>query len=281
MKKNQDIKSDDAVVGIFTAVLIIALIVVVLGVVNTIYIPQWMKSAEFQHMNQVSNQFAQMKSALDVQSITNGSSAIGSVVAMGTLEIPFFSVHQSFDELSILSNSCTLSITNKYGSDLLYSTDSIKFTSHNTNFVDQSYIYEAGALILNQVDKNVLSARPSILMTDYGKNLTISFINITAGTGANNFVSGRGTYTIYTQIIHNNQQYTVLHNVTNITIQTNYPDAWRDAFNVSLLHSGIEHQINKTSNNIIVRLIDDDADYYNVFIRETKITADLAFGLVE
>ena len=78
-------------------------------------------------------------------------------------------------------------------SDLLYSTDSIKFTSHNTNFVDQSYIYEAGALILNQADESVLLARPSILVTEYGKNLTISFINISVGTGANNFVSGRGT----------------------------------------------------------------------------------------
>ena len=76
MKKQHDIKNDDAVVGIFTVVLIISLIVVVLGIVNTVYVPQWMKSAEFQHMNQVSNQFAQLKYALDIQSITNGSSAI-------------------------------------------------------------------------------------------------------------------------------------------------------------------------------------------------------------
>lgn len=281
MKKQHDINNDHAVVGIFTVVLVISLIVVIIGVVNSIYIPQWMKTAEFQHMNEVSNQFAQMKSALDIQSITNSSSAVSSIVTMGTTEIPFFGVHQSFDELSIPSDSCTFLITNDSGPDLMYSSDSIMFTSHNTNFVDQSYIYEAGALILNQVDNNVLLGRPSILVTEYGKNLTISFINVSAGTGANNFASGRGTYVIYTQIIQNNQQYILMQNVTNITIETNYPDAWYNAFNVTLLHSGIENQITKTTQSISVDFIDLDGDYYNVFIREIKITADLAFGMLQ
>jgi hypothetical protein len=281
MKKYHEVKTDDAVVGVFTAALVISLIVVVLGIVNTVYVPQWMKTAEFQHMNEVSNQFAELKHTLDLQSITNGSSSMGSLVTMGTIEIPFFSVHQSFDELSIPSDTCTFLITNDSGPDLLYSTHSIKFTSHNTNFVDQSYIYETGALILNQVDDCVLIGRPSILVTDYGKNLTISFINVSVGTGANNFASGRGTYVIYTQIIQNNQQYTMIHNVTNITIKTNYPNAWCDAFNLTLLHSGIENQITKTTQSIIVNFIDADGDYYNIFIREIKITADLAFGITE
>lgn len=280
MKKQHSNNTDHAVVGIFTTVLIISLIVIILGVINTVYVPQWMKTAEFQHMNEVSNQFAELKHTLDIQSITNGSSAMGSLVTMGTLEIPLFSVHQSFDQLSIPSNTCTFLMTNNSGYDLSFTTDSITFTSHNTNFVDQSYIYEAGALILNQVDNSVLLGRPSILVTAYGKNLTISFMNVSVGTGANNFASGRGTYVIYTQIVQNNQQYTLIHNVTNIAIQTNYPDAWYDAFNMTLLHSGIENKIAKTPQSISVNFIDENEDYYNVFIREIKITADLAFGMI-
>jgi hypothetical protein len=115
----------------------------------------------------------------------------------------------------------------------------------------------------------------------YGKNLSITIINITAGTGSNNFVSGRGTFPIYTQVIQNTLQYTVMHNVTNITIQTNYPDAWYQAFNVSLVYSGITHTIIKTTNGIFVNLTDTKGDYYNIFMRETKISADLAFGVIE
>ena len=281
MKKQHDTKNDNAVVGIFTVVLIISLIIGVMAVINTVYVPQWMKQAEFRHMNQVSNQFSQLKYALDIQSITNGSSAIGSPVTMGTIEIPFLGVHQSFDELSIPSKSCTLTITRKTGSHSAYTTDSIKFISHNTNFIDQSYIYEAGTLILNQAEENVLLARPSILVTEYGKNLSITFINITAGTGSNNFASGRGTFPIYTQITQNNLQYTVIHNVTTITISTNYPDAWYQAYNFSLLYSGINHTIIETTNGITVNLIDTKGDYYNIFMRETKISADIAFGVIE
>jgi succinate dehydrogenase hydrophobic anchor subunit len=273
-------KSDNAVVGIFTVVLIISLIIGVVAVVNTVYVPQWMKQAEFQHMNQVSNQFAQLKYALDIQSITNGSSAIGSLVTMGTIEIPFLGVHQSFDELSIPSKSCILSIANQTGFYSSYTTDSIKFTSHNTNFVDQSYIYEAGTLILDQAEESVLLARPSILATQYGENLSITFINTTAGTGSNNFASGRGTFPIYSQIIQNNKQYTVIHNVTNITIQTDYSNAWYQVFNASLLYSGINHTIIETVNGIIVDFTETGREY-NILIREIKISIDLAFGLIE
>lgn len=281
MKKHYKTKSDDAVVGIYTAVLIIALIVVIVTMIQTVYIPQWMKSAEYKHMNEVSNQFAQMKCAIDLQSITNGSTVIGNLINMGNIEIPFLGVHESYDELSIASDTCKFMISNKSGFNCFYSTDAIKFTSHNTNFVDQSYIYEAGALILNQADESVLIARPSILVTDYEKNLTITFINVSSGTGANNLASGHGTYLIYTHIIQNNQQYTIINNVTKITIQTNYPDAWRNGFTVSLLYSGFENQINRTTEGIIINFIDSNEDYYNVSIKEIKINADLAFGVVE
>jgi hypothetical protein len=280
MKKQHHIKTDNAVVGIFTVVLIISLIIGIMAVINTVYIPQWMKQAEFQHMNQVSNQFAQLKYALDIQSITNGSSVIGSLVTMGTIEIPFLGLHQSFDELSIPSKSCTLSIMNKTDSYSSYTTDSIMFISHNTNFVDQSYIYESGILILDQAGQNVLLARPSILVTEYGKNLSITFINTTAGTSSNTFASGRGTFPIYTQIIQNNQQYIVIQNVTNITVQTRYPDAWSQAFNESLLYSGINHTIIETTNGIKVNFTATERNY-NIFIKEIKISVDLAFGVVE
>lgn len=280
MKKQDYIKTDNAIVGIVTVVLIISLIMGVMAIINTVYVPQWMKQAEFRHMNQVSNQFSQLKYALDIQSITNGSSAIGSLVTMGTTEIPFLRLHQSFDELSIPSKSCTLSITNKTGSHLSYTTDSIIFISHNTNFIDQSYIYEAGILILDQAEQNVLLARPSILVTKYGENLSITFINTTAGTGSNNFASGRGTFSIYTQVIQNNQQYAVIHSVKNISVQTSYPGAWHQAFNVSLSYSGINHTIIETANGIIVNFTDAQRDY-NIFIREIKISVDLAFGVVE
>jgi hypothetical protein len=280
MKKQIIVKTESAVVGVFTVVLVISLILGVMTVINAIYVPHWLKEAEFGHNELVSNQFAQLKYALDIQSITNGSSVIDSPITLGTREIPFIYMHQTFDELSIPSKSCTLIIDSKTGSHSSYVTDSIKYSSHNTNYVDQSYIYEAGTLILNQYNESVMLARPSILVTEYSKNITITFINIT-GIGVNIFSGGRGTFPIYTQVIQNNQQFKVIHNVTNITIQTNYPTAWNQAFNISLLYSGINHEINQTNNRVTVHFIDSKGYYYNIFLKEIKVSADIAFGVIE
>jgi len=280
MKKHTIIKNDQAIVGIFTAVLIISLIIGAMAIINAIYVPHWSKETEFNHLEQVSNQFAQLKYALDVQSLINGSSVIDSPITLGTREIPFINIRQTFDELSIPSKSCTLIIESKTSPLSVYTTDSIKFASHNTNYVDQSYIYEVGALILSQYDTSVLLARPSILVTQYDKNITITFINIT-GRGVNAFVGGRGTYPIYTQVIQNNQQLKVIHNATNITVQTNYPTAWYHALNISLLYSGIKYDIDQMVNGVTVHLIDTKGYYYNIFLKEVKITAEIAFGAIE
>jgi hypothetical protein len=268
-------------VGIFTVALVISLIVVVIGIVKTVYVPQWMKTAEFEHMSQVSNQFAQLKYTMDIQSLTNGSSVVSSFVTLGTVEIPFLGTHQSFDELKIPLNSCIFSVKNRFGSTTVYSSASVKFVSHNTNFVDQSYIIEGGTLILGQAEKSILLARPSILVTEYGKNITITFQNISLGSGANNFASGLGTYPVYTQVTKNSQQYSVMHNVSNITVQTDYPDAWRQVFNITFMYSGISYTIVDTAHSVTVNLIDPNNDYFNVFIRQVKISTNLAFGVVE
>lgn len=281
MKRHHIKKNDEAVVGIITVVLVISLIVIVIGIVKTVYFPEWIKSAEFQHMNQVSNQFAQLKYALDIQAITNGSCVVNSLVTLGTAEIPILGVHESFDELSILPDSCTLVIQNKYGLLASYTTDSIKFAAHNTNYIDQSFIYEGGTLILSQADRNVMVARPSMLVTQYGKNITISFINVSLGAGATHFAGGRGTYPIYTQILKNSQQYDVIHNVTTLTVQTTYPAAWYEAFNASLLYAGISYSISTSTNSVTLSLLDPYENYFNVLIREVKISADLAFGVVQ
>jgi hypothetical protein len=63
--------SDDAVVGIVVTVLLIGLILAVIIMVNTIYVPQWLENSEASHMGEVTNQFTQLKYALDCDNNTN------------------------------------------------------------------------------------------------------------------------------------------------------------------------------------------------------------------
>ena len=54
-------KMDGAVVGIIATFLITGLIVIVISLIQTVYIPKWMEQTEADHMEVVSDQFSQLK----------------------------------------------------------------------------------------------------------------------------------------------------------------------------------------------------------------------------
>ena len=284
MKMKKIRNSDEAVVGIVVTVLLIGLILAVMVMMNTVYVPQWTEGSEAAHMEEVSNQFTQLKYALDIQSIANDSTAISTSIVLGSKEIPFFNSGRTFGSLEIVDDNCNIIIKrNGTSTSRSYSSDSIKYSSGNSYFVNQQYIYEAGALILSQDTSSMLYGKPSFFVTKWGENMSFTIVNIT-GTSGKTFVSGYGTYPIYTELINPENQYTVLHNVTNITIVTEYPNAWKSVFNDSLIsysYHGINFSINDSySDRIIVEFIDDEGDYFNLFVREVDISAQIAFGLV-
>ena len=287
MKKFRN--SDDAVVGIVVTVLLIGLVLAVMVMIRTVYLPQWSEDKEAVHMEEISNQFARLKYALDIQSVVNHSTAISTSVTLGSKEIPFFNFGRSFDSLEITEDSCKI-IINSTTDSSTYITDTIKFSSGNSYFVDQSYIYEAGALILSQYPTNVLLGKPSFFVTTYGKNLTFTITNL-SGIAGNAYVSGYGIYPIYTELVTPNNQYSEINNVTNITIITNFTNAWYTAINSSLLNSGfvfggdgvseIGYNLISATDRIILEFIDSNGEYVNLFLRVVNISAQLAFGLIE
>ena len=60
--------SNEGVVGIVVAVLLIGLLVSVVSLIQYQYVPKWMEEKEAEHMNDVLNQFSQLKFAIDSQS---------------------------------------------------------------------------------------------------------------------------------------------------------------------------------------------------------------------
>jgi len=273
--------SDDGVVGIVVTVLLIGLIIAVTVMLNTVYVPQWLESSEASHMEEVSNQFTQLKYALDIQSIANDSTAISTSITMGTKEIPFFNQGRTFDFLEITEDEFNISIDrNASSTTYSYSSDSIKYSSGNSFFVDQSFIFQGGALILHQDESSVLYGKPSFFVTEYGRNLTFSIVKINA-VSSKSFASGYGIYPIYTESINPSFQYTEINNVTNINFTTDYPNAWRIALNNTLRYSGMDHNLNVSNDGLNVEFEDDTGRFYTLFIREVEISTQIGFGIAE
>lgn len=268
--KNQD----NAVVGVVTVVLTMGLIMAVTVVIKTVYLPQWLEQTEATHMEEVSNQFAQLKYALDIQSVVEQKTAISSSITLGSKEIPIFGSGRTFGSLEILSDSFNLIITNDTDT-LNFSLGTIKYSSGNTYFVDQSYIYEAGALILSQSTASILNGKPFLSVSNF-TNVSFTIVNI-LGVDGKKSASGYGTYAVYTEFL-NSESYEVI-NVTNINITTNYPNAWRTVFNSSTLkYSGLTYVIKDTDNGVTVEF---EGVLGNLFLKVIDISAQLAPGWIE
>lgn len=278
------LKNDNGVVGVVVTVLIIGLILAVITMIQTVYMPQWIEEKEADHMDEVANGFAHLKYALDIQSLVNDSTTISTFIPLGSKEIPIFNMGRSFDQLYIDDSSFRIIIeTNNTQPTTTYTSDSIIFSSQNSYFVNQEYIYEGGAMILNQDPSSVLYGKPSIIVTSYNYSLNITIINISGVTG-NDAVSGYGIYPVYTEIQSNTiGSYNLFENVTNITISTSYPNAWHSAFNSTLRLMWSNYTIDVFDDRIVIRFVDDEDNYIinRVNIREVDVKAQIAFGLTD
>jgi len=269
MRANQIRCSDKAVAGIITAILLVGLIVIVISLIQTTYVPKWMRTIEAEHMGDVADQFSSLKSAIDIQAATGQKTPMSTSITLGNKEIPYFSASRAFGSLLILSDGCTVTITNNSNSSS-YSLGIIKYSSRNVYYLDQSYIYEAGSVILNQSEGNVMSIKPfSAIKNVNVVNITFDIANIT-GVGGSTSAGGYGTNPIRTEFVSSHA--VVINNVKNITITTNYPNAWHQAFKSTLqsvnITYGTNFSVTDTAGEVTIK-----------FLGATKV--NLALNVIE
>jgi len=105
-KKNINVlrNTDEATVGIIIAVLMVGLILLVVSLVQTFYVPRWMEQREAEHMDEVLNQFSFLKFAIDMQILTEQDTPVSTPINLGNKKLPFLESSGSFGFLGISSN---------------------------------------------------------------------------------------------------------------------------------------------------------------------------------
>ena len=105
MLKRKLKNSDEGVVGIVVAVLLIGLLFSVVSLVQTVYVPKWMEQKESEHMDEVAVQFSQLKYAIDTHSATEQiNNPISAAITLGSRELPYLMSTRAFGHLEILEN---------------------------------------------------------------------------------------------------------------------------------------------------------------------------------
>jgi len=291
MKQQQNIwENEQAAVGIVVTVLLIGLAVSVSVMIQNVYVPQWLEEQEAAHMDEVANQFAELKNTIDMQAMFERATALSSWITLGSRELPIFGIGRTFGTVSILQNNMNIT----FESDLIdsapleYELGTIEYQSGNTYFVDQTYIYESGALILAQQSANMLIGQPSLLVTTYGQNLTFTVIDINGSVGKRT-AAGYGVAPVLTEFKNGiaDIEQTIIVEATNITINTVYPNSWAIALNSTLsrVDSGFntsEYTITKTDDQVVLRFVETPLqDYPTIDVRRVRIYSQVSPGWID
>lgn len=266
--------SDEGVVGIVVTVLIIGLFISVLSIIQIGYMPQWQEQREADHMHDVAYQFSQLKYTIDVLSAIGQKNAISTYINLGMPDYPIFGSGRTYDSLDVLPDNCTITLSNNTDS-YSFSIGTIKYSSKNSRFIDQSYIYEAGSLILSQSKSSILIGKPYLSVSNY-TNISLTFVNI-SGLDGKKSAGGYGTYSVYME--YSTSSNYLIENVSSIDISTNYKTAWRIFFNSTILrYSGLTYTINDISEGISV---DFTGNLGNFNIKVIEVYTQIAPGWIE
>ncbi len=228
--------SDNAVVGIIVAILLIGLLLAVLTILQTVFVPNWMENIEADHMDVISGQFDQLKFAIDIQSVLNITDVPVSVpITLGSTNLPILNSARAYGLIQIIENEISVDIVNE--TDVYpepFYLGVIKYSSSNTYYLNQDYIYESGSLIKNQHEGNIMYVNP--IFTPMTHNSTTTYLNFTlidiTGVGNKLAASGFGNFPI--QVEFSESVDYIFENVSFINITSPNFESWRTFINSTL-----------------------------------------------
>jgi len=247
LSKRHFLKRDrDGVASTVGTIMALLVFMTFLSMFTNSYIPVWMQDNERAHMNQVINQFADLKGKIDSLIVTaqvTGSTTIRmySPITLGAQGIPVFA--------SPTAGLLTYSPQGKGDSGIHvrfnYSLEGAKTSvsesgggmvelyAPNRYYVQQWVGYENGAMIVKQQDGQVLRAWPSIEVEKIVSSITSINIKFTQidFIGTNASVGGTGTVGLNLNLVYiDSQEYAVGYGTdkyVNITFTTRYWTAWQ------------------------------------------------------
>ena len=285
-KKFLNLKNNNqGVASVVVAVLLIGLLFTFLSYIQMNQIPDWTEEREAEHMNEVADQFTQLKFAVDMLSTVDVSgNKITTDITLGTKEIPlpFLQSGKSYGYLKSLEDSCRINITDQTPNLYSYFLESIQYSSRNTEYVNMDYIYEAGGVIINQKTGNIMYIAP-YFSVDYSSSVAITFdaVNFSDNTG-NKHTTGHGNSPILLEYIGKNVS--TINNVDILDIATGYTKAWHNFLNTTLSYAGLtygsanDYIITENDNEISVDF--DDALIVNLNIRIIEIDFQIGPGWI-
>ncbi len=255
MKSIHFIRNNHALAGVIEALLLVALVAIILSTIQLVYVPVIMEQKETEHMKTVENQVAHLKSVIETQAImgvAGGGSPIAyspmaSPITLGSSELPYFISQGSFGIINIIDkdnidqcvkiivkdpDSLPIEYLEKYLGTGIPLT-SIKYDAANYYFVDQNYLLEGGAIILEQPGQgNTIKVDVPMKVEDKGTSIKIFYTIPVFNAPINkDIISGQDTCFVRTNYVsHTSFEIHLVELIDDyLSIYTDYPNAWYES----------------------------------------------------
>jgi len=210
------------------------------------YIPIWMVDNERGHMNEVMDQFGNLKGKVDMMSI--GSEITGTSdlnmyqsIALGAPGIPVFASPTAglltYSPYGAKNSTMGLDFTYYVGGKEIKMNDTgggkLQLYMPDRYYVQQWVGYENGAILIGQQDGQAMKAYPSLSITKTGGQIQLSWTQVDL-TGSNASIAGTGNAGVNLDLIYyNSQTYNTTKSVAsssyswvNFTFTTQFGNAW-------------------------------------------------------
>jgi hypothetical protein len=243
------------------AMLTVIIVIIVLSMITLYYVPVWMEEKERNHMTTVQKEFMDLAGTVSALIINNDQSSEGkNTVVLGNEGIPFFAVGTT-GTLKIDPYSPSFHIYNETKVLNVTSTGNIRFEPQNRYYVQQYFIYENGAVIIDQSAGEIIRVEPTFNVSDSTVSLTLISIS-----GTNGSITGKNAQTVVTKLMfYESDTYTWSGENITINITTSYLSAWQNYFNKTGCNTTV------TDNNVVVNL----SDISTLTIRYAVVKAEI------
>jgi hypothetical protein len=205
MKRAAWRREEDGVASSIGTMLAILVLLALLTMFTTSWAPEWTRGKEAEHMRHVESQMSNLKATIDSLSLSGNTHAVvSSPITLGSQGVPLFS-SESTGTVSLLSSVSTsfntFNVTNSTGRFERVAYGSIVYESQNTEFINQDFFYECGAIIVSQEGGYVVNVGPSIIIQNVSGEIELSFILISIYSDGNSYTS-TGTVGIQCRLVN-------------------------------------------------------------------------------
>ena len=282
-------KSESAAATAILAILLLGFAFTVISVVKLGYVPEWKNAAEHDNTYKIWDDMTGVKIRIDILSnlMESGNYSPNSFTStvpfyIGGGEVLVFEPSKSNGRLGLNTERCRMTILNPYYD---FECGGISCSSGNRQYPDQIFRYENGALILADGKSSIMKQSPVFTIEENetkNGNYTVSIrvvrlLGESKSVSSNSIIPLRLTGWETTPIYDSNN--TSIETL-DLTIVTEYPDAWCVYFNETAQDKGLEYGTDYTvrsypSSVYFSFLSNDNRTLERFYISEAIISAEI------